>query len=70
MEIEIDKNIPIPERAGREMYPFPKMAIGDSFFVKGKTANALRSASINYRREGQDYISRQLKEGARIWRIK
>jgi len=41
---EVQRNVPIPKVAkteGRRKYPFESMAVGDMFFVPGKTKNTL-----------------------------
>jgi len=83
MEIEIEKNIPIPEkplRKRRGKYPFIKMEIGDSFAVKitnewnGKNIkNSLYSSYKNFKRRFKmnwNFAIRILENEVRIWRIK
>ncbi len=84
MTIEIDKNIPIPERnqVGRKTkYPFAEMEIGDSFLSRCDTADAKkvfsvktnmhRSASYHKQQEGakRSYRTRIEPEGIRMWRV-
>lgn len=81
--MQIEKNIPIPARAGNKagrnsLYPFPKMGIGDSFLLKlpadPKKAKAKRSMIsclmiYHSRKRGTKYASRRLAEGLRVWRV-
>lgn len=84
MNIPIDKNHPLPPPAdGRpRKYPFPDMAVGDSFAVpliggnnpKGEDMAAvrLRSAAKSYARiEGGKFTVRTNREAgeARCWRV-
>lgn len=65
--IEIDKNVPIPEKRERKgKYPFPKMEVGDSFFTK---SDGVKAALSRYSKaHGVDLISRKEGDGFRIWR--
>lgn len=41
---EVQRNVPLPKvvkTEGRRKYPFEDMAVGDMFFVPGKTKNTL-----------------------------
>lgn len=86
--IKIDKNIPIPDpkfgpigsRIGC-MYPFKKMNVGDSFFVKTKgplqsrkKLQSIKSASKSWCKNNhvtnRKFTVRMLKNGVRIWRTK
>ena len=84
MSIEIDKHLPPPPpTTGRPFkYPFPKMAVGDSFAVplegvnntKGEDMAAvrLRSNAIRYARaRGGKFTVRTDREAgeARCWRV-
>ena len=68
----IEKNIPVPE--GRSKYPFPKMEVGDSFFVPSKDIVGARiSVALNYykrKNPKKTFISRKSADGMRIWRTK
>lgn len=71
MKINIDKNVPIPEKVGRECkYPWRQMEIGDSFFIEGKRTNNMCSLiAAAGKRIGRKFISRTIGNGVRIWRI-
>lgn len=80
--IEIEKNVPVPIRwAGRSrIYPFPDMAVGDSFAIPltndrvdgdDKAAIRLRSSAIIYgKRHDCTFTVRVDRAGgvARCWR--
>jgi hypothetical protein len=70
---KIEKNIPIGY-ANKPMYPFDKMEVGDSFFVKGdkKKANSVGVAVSGYKKRtpGVYFTCRVSNEGIRVWRIK
>jgi len=69
-EIEIQKNIPIPNptsSSGRPpKYPFRTMEIGDSFLARSKEIGGVCNTS---RYKPKKFISRTTEEGLRIWRI-
>jgi len=69
--MKIEKNIPLLSR--RCKYPFPKMDVGDSIFIDGKTtreATARRAASLYGSRNKKKFACRKVEGGVRIWRIK
>lgn len=74
-EIKIDKNIPLPRASKkRTVYPFQSLAVGESFFVPGRTPATI-SGSRQYaeRATGHRFISRSVdengKNGVRVWRV-
>lgn len=71
---EIEKGIPVAEiQLVDPRYPFEKMEVGDSFFVKheGKSRNAVSAAVYYYEQKlGRDFAQRKVEGGFRIWRIK
>ena len=71
--MQIDKNIPLPGGVDpRERYPFPEMAIGDSFLIVDATwIKNLRSAAYMYSRRhpGTRFTCRRHGEGWRLWRV-
>lgn len=79
MEIEIEKNIPIPGSSGLK-YPFDKMEVGDSFYVELKGDEKAHSVQSNLMTNAKGYairrkldwqfISRKTELGIRVWRIK
>ena len=68
---KIEKNIPIGV-VNQTKYPFSKMEVGDSFFVKGdkKKITAVTVAATTYKKntEGTNFISRRNESGVRVWR--
>lgn len=71
--MKIEKNIPLPGGVDpRERYPFPEMAIGDSFMILDATwIKNLRSAAYMYSRRhpGTRFTCRRHGEGWRLWRV-
>jgi hypothetical protein len=67
--INVDKNIPIPERKCKAIrkYPINEMEIGDSFLVS--TENEYKAASTSMRKAGFKPLVRKDGVGYRIWRI-
>jgi hypothetical protein len=76
MTITIDRNVEIPvpaKNSGRPpIYPWRKLAIGDSFFAPGKTHQTL-GATAGTRGPGIKVTTRAVTEngvsGVRVWRI-
>lgn len=73
--IAIDKNIPLPviERpqlvTRNSKYPWTKMEINDSFFVKDvKIKNFSGSAYAAGKRTGHKFAVRSMDGGVRVWR--
>jgi hypothetical protein len=71
-EYKIERDVPIPPlRTWR--YPFPSMAVGDSFFAPNKTSSHMsaycRRASVKF---GHKYTMRAEEQagqkGIRVWR--
>lgn len=74
MAFDIEKGVPLPERATggrRSTYPFESLAVGDSFFVPGKTKFASTIQSAN-KRLGHKFVwapaTKDGKDGVRVWR--
>jgi len=75
--VEIEKNVPIPERAKnrRNKYQFEKMEIGDSFTAPGIAAscnkcNAYNAANQYGRNNGKRFSGKLVVPGkVRIWRV-
>ncbi len=73
----IEPAIPIPaQRAGSFRYPFPAMAIGDSFLNKteegeDRASNAYRAARLWGARQEppRKFSIRKVPDGWRLWRI-
>jgi len=69
----IQKNIPIPAKksAGRkQVYPFEKMEVGDSFAIPLSKAKSAAAIMVKYaKRTGMKFTKRLLDKEVRIWRI-
>lgn len=72
-EIKIEKGVPMPpSSSGNLKYPFRSMAVGDSFFVAGKSVGTMAAnASPAARRigGGTKFTCRAENGGVRVWRI-
>lgn len=68
----IEKNIPYPD--ARSKYPFPRMDVGDSFFIPATDIVGSRvSVALNYYKKKNPkkaFITRKSADGMRVWRIK
>ena len=81
MNIEVEKNIPIPEgrRDGQLKFPYPSMAVGDSFAVHipsgadaGTAASRIRVTSNNWGvTNNAKFLTRLVenKTKVRVWRV-
>jgi len=69
--LTIERNVPAPDWQRREKYPFPNMAVGDSFLLtKAALVKNARSAAWMYsRRHGGRFSCRKVEGGWRIWRV-
>ena len=65
-EFKIDKDIPIPDGKRNSIYPWNKMNIGDSFFIKTKS---ISMGATNKRYSPKRFITRKVEDGYRVWRI-
>lgn len=81
MQFRIEKGIKIPERdrtksGAFSKYPFEKMKKGNSFFIKNcnlRQRNNLASSAKSFvttHKLKWKFITRKVKKGIRIWRIK
>lgn len=72
---KVSSRVEIPAHAGMgrpTIYPFAKMAVGDSFEVPAGEAKKARVAANNWKRPhpGWSYTTRTQDDGSvRIWRI-
>lgn len=73
--IQIDKNVPMPEdtRTTASTYPFEQMEVGDSFFVPGKKRTQMDNACGHWRKKkGWKFtVNARTEEGVlgcRVWR--
>ena len=72
---KIEKNIPVSgvgQKTGApRKYPFRKMVVGDSFFVKGdkKKIQSIRQLILRENKLSEKYrwISRAVDNGVRVW---
>jgi hypothetical protein len=77
MKIKIEKGVPIPQtRGNRNLYPFKKMGVGDSFFILDKsnpkkTLRNVCSAASFFKKKNPKYKfhSRSYVTGVRVWRV-
>jgi hypothetical protein len=66
MTIQIEKGVPMP---ARNKYPFAEMAVGDSFFVAGRSATEICGNISNARKKlGFKFTTRTVEGGVRVWR--
>jgi hypothetical protein len=67
--IQVDKDIPIPERRVRRVYPYAELEVGDSFFLEDA---ALQQVCNNNLRAGRKYqrkfVAKKENGGVRVWR--
>lgn len=71
--MEIEKDIPFPERLLPTVYPFAKMEVGDSVTLAGKAGKKMATAARMYAARHPDWrcITRKLDNGAtRVWRTR
>lgn len=68
--MKIEKGVPMP--AGRAVYNFDKMEVGDSVFFEGQdTQGKACMAARNYAAmHGMKMVARSVEGGARVWRTK
>lgn len=70
--ITIEKNIPIPTKAGRyNRYPFKQLKINESFFVPKGNRNNVSVAMAYFHRKNTNkrFVSRTVDNGIRVWRV-
>ena len=78
---KIEKNIPVPEKRGKCMYPFEKMEVGDSFVYSRVYSRLLHFKASNAARNWKNkspikgvsnwvFTTRKVEDSIRIWRIK
>lgn len=73
----IEKGIPIPKTnsgrsKGESKYPFLKMDVGDSVFVKETRANVVGAYTRTLKQRNNStfkFICRTVEGGVRVWRI-
>ena len=75
--ITIDKGVPVPPLRTRvSKYPWPSMAVGDSFFIeatpegmKARSASLSRGATAAGKKLGTQFTVRKVEGGVRVWRV-
>lgn len=70
--IVIEKAVPVAGKKVRHNYPFDKMEVGDSFFVKldTKGINVLRVLAHRYaKRNYCSFSTIKTDGGIRVWRV-
>ena len=67
--IKAEANIEIPPH-GNTKYPWRTMGIGESFLMKGLDSAGSRVTTANKTYKPKKYISKKVKNGVRIWRVK
>ena len=67
-EIELEDDVPLPDRVTTRRYPFYKMKVGQSFTSDKKVVSAL---AANHKQRPQDgiFTARQEGDHYRVWRI-
>lgn len=69
--IEIDKNIPMPERHhGNSKWPWDEMEVGDSFLAEKAKHPSSVQIPARLARNGFEVVKRREDGGVRVWRIK
>jgi hypothetical protein len=70
MKMEIEKDVPLPSRAGKgSKYPWPDMDVGDSIQVSADLYSRAVSSAGQYGRKAKKKFTGRSRE-LRIWRIK
>lgn len=64
---------PPAKREGNRIYPFPTMAVGDSFWAQNALSAQMSAGKWKRTHPGWDYRSRTERQGAirgvRVWRV-
>ena len=70
--MQIEKDVAPPAPSGpRAKYPYGRMEVGDSVYIKGATipGREYAAAMQNGERNGKQFTGRKVEGGIRIWRI-
>jgi hypothetical protein len=68
--IKIEANVPLPP-AKQAKYPYARLKVGESFFVKGKKIHDMGGSTAYWsKRLNTQYVIRTEGDGVRIWRIR
>lgn len=67
----VQSGIPLPPpRRGHRSYPFPTMAVGESFVCDAADKNRIASAASQYgKRHGVRFAVRKDGDSLRCWRV-
>jgi hypothetical protein len=68
--IQVDKDIPVPTRRSRTLYPYEEMEVGDSFFLEDMPLQQVCNSNLRAaKRSGKKFSARTEDGGVRVWRI-
>ncbi len=68
-QFKIEKDVQIPSRTHVYKYPFLKMVVGDSFFVKDGDRKTVGGSAVYWgRKSGFKFTTRTVDGGVRVWR--
>ena len=68
--IQVDKDIPVPTRRSRTLYPYEEMEVGDSFFLEDMPLQQVCTSNLRAgKRSGKKFSARTEDGGVRVWRI-
>ena len=69
--VPIEKGVPIPaiKMPGKpRKYPWPEMAVGDSFLMSANGGSGGMVSGANKKYATKHFVSRKTAEGYRVWR--
>ena len=65
----VEDNIPVPEDREIVGWPHKQLAVGQSFFVAGKSLSNVCNANQRYQKKlGWRFTARKVEGGVRVWR--
>jgi hypothetical protein len=68
--VDVENNIPIPEPAGQNRWPFNAMNVGESFVVPDRWRGSIVAAVYGYwNKRGKKFSVRKVNGERRCWRI-
>lgn len=66
--VTVDKNVELPVM--RVRYPFPDLAIGDSFLARTNNIQVMRNLAYRSGKKlGRRFVARKCETGVRVWRV-
>ena len=69
MDIEVQKDVPVPQARVRNRYPRHTMEVGDSFFVRDGNLQVVCNGNWRMGKKlGRKFIARREADGVRVWR--